>query len=238
MDITKHYFLTGAILLSLGLSACSDDDDPAMPSTPLEASYTVTVTNITNGQPLTPLAVILHESTFESWTLGAAASLGLENLAESGDPTVFVTESFISPGVVDTAASSSGAFGPGAQKSVSITVPYSADLHLSVATMLANTNDAFTGVNNWKIGDLAVGDSATILAKVYDAGTEKNTESSSTMPGPAAGGEGFNSARDDIDVITIHPGVVTTDDGLTGSALNESHRWLNSAAKIMVLRSN
>lgn len=238
MDIPKNYFLTVALLLSLGLSACSDDDDPVMPTQPIDASYTVTVTNITNGQPLTPLAVILHESTYAAWTLGDPASQGLENLAESGNPAIFVTESFISPGVIDTSASGNGPFGPGTQESVSLTIPYTADLQLSVATMLANTNDAFTGVNNWKIGDLAVGESATVLTKVYDAGTEKNTETSATMPGPAAGGEGFNSARDDINVITIHPGVVTTDDGLTGSALNETHRWLNTAAKIVVLRSN
>ena len=238
MDLQKKYMLTVALSLSLGLSACSDDDDGVMSVQPVDASYVVTVTNITNGQPLTPLAVVLHESGYDAWQLGASASQGLEMLAESGNPADFLTESTANANVMETAASTNGPFGPGAQESVSMTVTHSADLQLSIAAMLANTNDAFTGVNNWKIGDLAVGETATILTKVYDAGTEKNTETSATMPGPAAGGEGFNSDRDDLNVITIHPGVVSTDDGLTGSALNETHRWLNSAAKIVVLRSN
>ena len=238
MNLHKKLMITVALSLSLGLSACSDNDDGAMSPKPIDANYVVTVTNISNGQPLTPLAVVLHASGFNAWQLGASASQGLEVLAESGNPADLLSESAADVNVISTVASVNGPFGPGAEESVSMTVTHSMDLQLSVAAMLANTNDAFTGINNWKIGDLAVGDSATVLAKVYDAGTEKNTESSATMPGPAAGGEGFNMDRDDIDVVTIHPGVVTTDDGLMSSALNESHRWLTSAAKIVVQRMN
>ena len=238
MELHKKFMLAVTLSLTLGLSACSDDDDGVMSPQPIDASYEVTVTNITNGQPLTPLAVVLHESGFDAWQLGASATEGLEMLAESGSPADFLSASAANTNVIDTASSSNGPFGPGAQESVSMTVTHSMDLQLSVASMLANTNDAFTGVNAWGIGDLAVGESASVLAKVYDAGTENNTESSATMPGPAAGGEGFNSARDDIDVVLIHPGVVTIDDGLMDSALNESHRWLNSAAKIVVQRVN
>jgi len=239
MDIPKNIMLSVAISLSLGLSACGNDDDPMSITKPVDATYRVTVTNLTNGQPLTPLAVVIHESGYDSWKLGAPASPGLEVLAESGNPADFLAESMANNKVIDSAASNNGPFGPGAQESVNMTVTYSAGMQLSIAAMLANTNDAFTGVKNWTIGGLAVGESATILAMVYDAGTEKNTETSATMPGPAAGGEGFNSTRDDIiDVITIHSGVVSTDDGLTGSALNESHRWQNKAAKIVVQRTN
>jgi hypothetical protein len=103
--------------------------------------------------------------------------------------------------------------------------------------MLANTNDAFTGIRNWNIGGLAVGDSNSIMARVYDAGTEANSETVDSMPGPAAMGEGFNVVRDDLDRLTVHSGVVTADDGLLTSALNESHRWLGQAAKVMVTRT-
>ncbi len=238
MNFHKNYSLSVALSLLVGLSACSDNDDGVISPKPIDASYMVTVTNISNGQPLTPLAVVIHESGYDSWQLGASVSQGLEILAESGNPANFLAESMANANVIDSIASSNGPFGPGAQESVSMTVAHSADLQLSIAAMLANTNDAFTGVKNWKIGDLSVGESATTLARVYDAGTEENTETHATMPGPVAGGEGFNGDRNDINVVTIHPGVVTSDDGLTDSALNESHRWLSSVAKIAVQRLN
>lgn len=87
------------------------------------------------------------------------------------------------------------------------------------------------------IGDLAVGESKTIYAHPYDAGTEENTETASTIPGPAGGGEGFNAQRLDRDFVSAHSGVVTSDDGLATSALDESHRFLAPVAKIVVTRT-
>lgn len=42
----------------------------------------------------------------------------------------------------------------------------------------------------------------------------------------ADGGEGFNAARSDInDIVRGDGGVVTADDGLSSSVLNQSHRF-------------
>jgi hypothetical protein len=218
----------------LTLSACKHDEDDDMM---VQATYEITVFNLTNGQPLTPLGTVVHESGYMPWQLGEAVSVGLETLAESGDPSGFLTEADADAAVVMSASSSGGPFGPGSSKMVSITVGHSASLQLSVASMLANTNDAFTGVRNWDIGGLAVGDSASTMTHVFDAGTEANTETMGTMPGPAAGGEGFNATRETLNKLTIHGGVVTMDDGLVTSALDESHRWLGQAAKLMVVRT-
>ena len=112
-----------------------------------------------------------------------------------------------------------------------------ADSFISVATMLVNTNDGFTGVNAMAIGEMAVGDTQTVRSIVYDAGTEANTETAGTIPGPADGGEGFNQVRDDrADQVTMHSGVVSNDDGLAGSVLDEQHRFDNPAAMIMITR--
>jgi hypothetical protein len=201
-----------------------------------QAIYDITVYNLTNGQPFTPLGVVIHEPGYQAWQLGSAVSSGLETLAESGDPSAFITEADANTDVVATTNSSNGPFGPGSSETVSITVDHSSTLQLSVASMLANTNDAFTGVTNWTIGGLAVGDSSSTMTHVFDAGTEANTETMDTIPGPAGGGEGFNAARETLNKLTIHSGVVTTDDGLTTSALDESHRWLGQAAKVVVTR--
>jgi len=228
----------------LTLSACGDsnndnnNDDGNNGGSTVDATYDVTVYNLTSGQPLTPLGVVVHEPAYMPWELGETVGAGLEMLAEEGDASDFLNEANADAAVVTSVSSGNMAFGPGSSKTVTVTVDHSTSLQLTVASMLANTNDAFTGVRNWNIGELAVGDSASTMTRVYDAGTEANTETAASMPGPAADGEGFNVARDDLlDRLTVHGGVVTADDGLTTSALNESHRWLGQAAKVVVTRT-
>jgi len=226
----------------LTLSACGsssnnndndNNDDPVA-----QATYDVTVYNLTSGQPLTPLGVVVHKPAYMPWKLGETVSAGLEMLAEQGVPTDFLSEADANTAVVISANSGTLAIGPGDAATVTVTVDHSTSLQLTVASMLANTNDAFTGVSNWDIGGLAVGNSASTMTYVFDAGTEANSETAATMPGPAAMGEGFNVDRNDlVDRLTIHGGVVTADDGLTTSALDESHRWLGQAAKVVVTRT-
>jgi hypothetical protein len=80
-----------AAVMALSLAACSDDDKSPTPTptptqtpTPVDVSYDVTVTNLTNAQPLSPVAVILHAEG-NLWTLGESASVELETMAEGGD---------------------------------------------------------------------------------------------------------------------------------------------------------
>jgi hypothetical protein len=230
-DKTIHYIV--AIVLLALLSACNHDDDNKMDSM---ATFEIKVANASNGQPLTPVAVVAHTSGYQPWQVGGAASAGLEMLAEGGDVTQFIAEADADASVEATVSSTNGPFGPGAAETVTIQVKPDNSLQISVAAMLANTNDAFTGLANISVGDLMMGDSISMMAHVYDAGTENNSETAATMPGPAAGGEGFNAARDDTDFVSIHAGVVSADDGLSTSALDESHRWLGSAAKISITR--
>ena len=213
----------------LALSACKHDDD--------EATYDITVYNLTNGQPFTPLGVVIHKPGYTPWQLGNAVSNGLEILAESGDPSSFLSEADANSAVRKSTSSTNGPFGPGSSESVTITVDHSSKLKLSLASMLANTNDAFTGVSNWHIGGLEKGESISTMTSAFDAGTESNTEAAATIPGPAGGGEGYNAAREPLDKLTVHAGVVTADDGLATSALDESHRWLGQVAKVIVTRT-
>ena len=216
------------------ISACSDNNNDN--TTQAMAKYQIKVYNLTANQPLTPVAVITHESGFKAWQLGMSASTGLEKLAESGDNSDFLNTSKTDTMVMAT-ASGSGAITPGNSETISISSIEKNDLQISIASMLANTNDAFTGVANWDVGSLAVNESTMMLTRVFDAGTEKNTEMAGTIPGPADGGTGYDATRDDlVDKVLISPGVVTSDDGLSTSVLNESHRWLEYAAKVVITR--
>ncbi len=86
------------------------------------------------------------------------------------------------------------------------------------------------------LDSLALHDSRSIEVTAYDAGTEANSESATSVPGPAAGGEGYNSTRDDRNTVGGHPSVISADDGLGGSALNVSHRFDNPVARITIRR--
>ena len=244
MQSNKLRTVAATFVAVLGLSACSDDDDNNNNDNvvlPIEATYMVTVSNVTSAQFLTPLGVVIHKHGYAAWETGSTASIGLEELAESGSPATFLAEADANANVIAYTNSEGGAFPAGSSKSVSITVEESAGLHVTVASMLANTNDAFTGLTSWHISDLAVGESMATLSHVYDAGTESNTEAATDIPGPAgnmAGTEGFSTDRGDlVNVVTIHGGVVTQSDGLMTSALTEKDRWLGPAAKVLVTRT-
>lgn len=224
-----------ALVLPLVLSACFHDDDDDNDKQTL--SYRISLTNLTNHQPLSPLAVVLHNSGYTSWQTGSAATDGLEMLAEGGATTDFLAEADGDTQVLAT-GTGSGLIMPGASDMVDITTSSDGanQLQLSLATMLVNTNDAFTGVAGHSLNGLGVGESQQFYAHAYDAGTEANTETAATIPGPAGGGEGYNSARDDVDFVTIHSGVVSADDGLSASALDESYRFNGPVAMITVTR--
>lgn len=229
--MTKRTSLVAAALLPLALSACfhnSDDD---------EYRFQVSVTNLTNNQPLSPLAVVLHHAGYHAWTDGMAATAGLEALAEGGDTSGFLADADADNTVLVT-ASGTGLIMPGATDTVELMPMTDNNLQLSVASMLVNTNDAFTGISAASLGNLHRGESLQFYANGYDAGTEANSETAGTIPGPASGGtgEGYNATRDDLDFVSIHAGVVTADDGLSTSALDESHRFNGPVSLIRITR--
>lgn len=250
-----------ALLLSLLLTACGGDgkknnssssmsssstSSSAMSSSSLSSSsvpmvkLSVMVTNLTAGQPLSPTAIVIHKPSFKAFSVGMSASVELERIAESGDSDAFLAAASANTAIFTSGKADAG-IPPGMTTTVMLeTSVMDADktqLRLTALSMLGNTNDGFTGLNSVDISKLAVGESMTIDTISYDAGTEKNTESAATVPGPAAGGEGFNSTRDDMpSTIAMHPGIISKDDGLATSALTSVNRWDNPVAKITITR--
>lgn len=230
--------LMTVLLSSLLLAACSDSDDNNSSSDNGDADpatrFEVSVVNLTNNQPLSPIAVISHDSGFTPWAIGSPASSGLEQMAEGGDNTELITSEL--DGSVASGVSGTGPVGPGGNQTISITPDSDAESLLTVTTMLVNTNDAFAGVSHVDVSALAVGESMTLTAPVYDSGTESNSEAAGTIPGPIDGGEGYNPTRDDTDRVSRHAGVVTVDGGLATSVLDESHRFDNPVMRITITR--
>lgn len=220
------------------LSACDDKDSSSSmvnevvtPPAPVNYSYQLTVTNLTYAQPMSPIAVALHNEE-QFWEVGLPSSEALEIMAESGENSDLLAQEYVLSG-----ASGAGMLMPGMSETIDVTLTDTMPTMFSVATMLVNTNDAFTGVNAMDIANLAVGESISLTTSSYDAGTEKNTEQAETIPGPAGGGEGLNAMRDDVDFVAMHPGVVSNEDGLTMSALTFDHRFDNPTLKVVIERT-
>jgi len=236
--LTKIGAITACMLLLGACGSSNDDDDD---DTVSNAEFEVRLTNLTNGQTLSPVAVMLHNSGFNSFIDGQASSLALELLAEGGDNTDVLGEVQAATQHV-ASASTAGAVGPGAvSPAVTLTVPNDDldDLRLSVISMLVVTNGAFTGLNATDISNMQTGESRTFNGPTWDSGTEANTETAATIP--ALAGEGFNPARNDIfDRVRFHQGVVTSaspEFGLATSALTDTHRFLNPSSRIVVTRT-
>ncbi|MCO7251645.1 spondin domain-containing protein [Pseudoalteromonas sp. Ps84H-4] len=193
--------------------------------------FTVQVTNLTAAQPFSPVAVIAHTDGM-LWQIGEPASSALELMAEGGDNSELLASEYTLQ-----SASAESPLPPGQQVTMVLTTGELDSLKISVATMLVNTNDAFTGLNAIDVSSLAVNESLSRTSFSYDAGTEANSEAAGTIPGPADSGEGFNEMRDDINRVAMHPGVVTQDDGLASSVLTSQYKFDNPVAQIVITRT-
>lgn len=231
------------------LTACSGDNSSiANPPPPAAttADFEVTLVNLTAGQPLSPMVAVAHNAGFSMFNVGEPASVALEHLAEAGESAQMAALASASKSVHAAAVASGGPLMGAADKraTVTLTVPLAAlpDLRLSMASMLGNTNDGFAGLDAQPLATLAVGARLDARLLGNDAGTELNTESADTVPGPATEGsggkrEGFNPARDDVvNAVHLHPGVVSKDDGLPTSALSQAQRWDNPVALVSIKR--
>ena len=159
--------------------------------------YTLTVANVSamRGSIVTPIAPILyatHDATWSLFTVGGAASAGVEHLAEDGSPAQALADETGAPGVgmigvqaltMERPADSPGPAQPGEHFQFTV-APDAAHPYLTLASMVGQTNDAFWGTDPMGIRLLdqdgnprpaadVSSDFANQLA-IWDAGTEAN----------------------------------------------------------------
>lgn len=222
MKFLTTFFSTTALLCTFLFSGTTMASD--------YSQYEITVTNITQGEIFTPIMATSHRRGTKLFKLGDAASTELEMLAEGGD-TGPLTNSLISSGAALDVVTADGVLLPG--DSLTLTVRTDRrHSHISVASMLVPTNDAFFAVNGIR-GPYGY-TTKTIFSPAYDAGSENNDESCDHIPGPpfACNGEGFNEASGE-GYVYIHPGIHG------GADLSvASYNWNNPVAKITIRRIN
>src|SRR5712692_2420057 len=222
--------LLGTLLAACGLLgkiAWADEDADSGDGQRFE----ITVTNLTRGQQFTPILVATHTKEVNLFKLGAPASPQLATLAEEGNTGPLATLLLGMPEVKDV-VTAVGLTNPGQSKTVIVQSGRKFE-HVSVAAMLIPTNDGFFAINNVEgpKGEHVL----TLFSPAYDAGSERNDELCSSIPGPfftecggpggdakVGGGEGY---------VHIHAGI----HGIGN--LNASQRdWRNPVAKIMIRR--
>ncbi len=190
-----------------------------------ETGLHLTVRNITSGQPLTPPIAVVHDPGATLLPQNADSLDGLEELAEAGAQSALAASLGDISGVKGVFSLDPPPILPGEE--VTADIAASPGDHVSVISMLACTNDAIT------IGTLVVSESGQAMSsgRVYDAGTEDNAETASTVPclGGESAGVSNADSPDGEGRIAHHQGIAGDAD-LTG----EQHGWDNVAMQLFL----
>ena len=189
-------------------------------------TYTVTITNVTRGQVITPPVLVSHRAGFELFTPGQPARPELVKLAEDGvtdDLRAFLSAQ---SGTYDVIASSSG-IPPGASQTLTIRTRLGFS-HLTAVGMLATTNDGFFAIQGIRVPLFGV---LEVNAHAYDAGSEANNESCAFIPGPPCGSRGVRDPGGAEGYVHIHAGIHGGAD-----LVPATHDWRNPVAEIRIER--
>jgi hypothetical protein len=182
--------------------------------------YDITVTNLTDKQVLSPPIFATHKPTIHMWQLGERASEELRQIAEEGKNAAMAVK-FQNTSTNVQALPDSQHIMPG--QSVVIHIKAADGDVLSGAMMLAQTNDGFTGLDNFALSGAA----STQQANAYDAGTEENTEKASDVPGDPFKGMA-RAPTTPQQTITKHPGIAGNAD------LTPDFDWTDPVARITI----
>lgn len=155
-----------------GIEAIAEDGAPGVHAEELAALTGVTV-------PLSPGAFAVHTSDVQFFTDGAAASPGIEAIAEDGIPTAFADALPGIDGVGDSGAFGEAPIGPGGSYAFEIEAE-SGD-YFSFATMFVQSNDLFyafdpEGLALFDEDDMPISGDRTGGVALWDAGTEVDEE--------------------------------------------------------------
>jgi hypothetical protein len=220
---------------------------PATAQPPL-ATYEVTLTNLTSGQPLTPPVVATHRGAYSAFDVGKPASEGVRQIAENGNSAALLDELEGTKHVSASLQTTTGPLVPGGlpgsamfEDSVTFEITAAPGANrISMVSMLICTNDGFTGLDRVKLPN-RVGHSLTIGTNAYDAGTEINTEDFADIVPPCQdligvstgepGATMSNPALAEDGVIHHHPGIQGIAD-----LVPSVHGWTDPVARITVTR--
>lgn len=199
--------------------------------------YEVTIKNLATGQPFSPPLLATHGKDVDVFSVGNAATAGVQAIAEDGNNAVLAAALGGLGSVHDVVASATPIFRAGqAGSSLTLTIEARGNAdHLSLVTMLICTNDGFSGLDGVKLpgGFHPV----TYLTTAYDGGTEANDELYTHIVDPCGAIGPVMVAPDGMNLRTGTAGNIAMHPGLTGAGdLTAAHSWTNPVLEITVRR--
>ena len=239
---TGIFAITGIVAMLTIISVAGIPESNAV--TP--KTYEVTITNLTQGQPLTPPLLVTHAKDAGFFTVGEMASEEIKQLAENGNSSPLIEMLESKRDIVDIVQGETPlvpANDPG-ETGLSHTQTFEVSTsgnqrYLSFASMLVCTNDGFTGIDSVKLPIKH----KTLYAIAYDARTEVNTEDFADMVPPCQGAIGVSSGEKGTgqsNPTIAEDGIIISHAGIVGDAdlLEEVHEWGNPVVKIDIARIN
>jgi hypothetical protein len=219
-------FLPALLVLLLGAlfaigPAVADDDDARA------KQYRVTVENLTpaGSQPLSPPLLVVHANRADVWSVGDIASHGVAAIAEDANNSVLESALTGFPGVRSVSTGAGDAIPPGGSGSYMVETEGRYN-RLTLLTMLVNTNDAFTGLDSLRLDSRRT----TLRTAAYDAGSEKNNQLRSHIPGPCCGNPFVRDPEGRV--IGMHEGIVANRGDLDPAV----YGWTDPVARITIER--
>ena len=178
-------------------------------------SLTVTLTNTSDSQPMTPPVVVLHnapdaDNGARFFEPGQPASSQIIAIAENGDngPMLDLIGYLTDQGRVSEHAvgfadpENPGPLLPGMTATVDLDLQ-SDDQRMTIVSMVVCTNDGFSAAN---AHTLAADVTETFVTPVFDAGSETNVLSLNYWVPPCSPDGSDNITDDENGSITMHPG--------------------------------
>lgn len=191
-------------------------------------TYRVTITNLTESQPITPPVVVTHRAGIHLFVPGEAPPPPLVPLAEDGDfaPLVEILEGIAQ--VHQVMVASDAPIPPGGSATVEIEARGRA-VYLSAVGMLATTNDTFFGLDSYLL--LGSHWRSSLEVPAWDAGSEEDNELCQFIPGPPCESPGERATENAEGFVHVSSGI----DGI-GDLPAELWSWNNPVVRIDVTR--
>jgi Spondin_N len=191
-----------------------------------QRSWQVTITNLTRpgSQPLSPPLVVVHSRRADVWSVGEIANHGVAAIAEDANNTVLESALAVLPGIRSVRTVEGGPIMPGASRTFNVRSRGNHD-RLSLLTMLVNTNDAFTGLDSLHLR----GRGAVLSKGAYDAGSERNNERATHIPGPCCNNPFVRDPEGAV--IRMHGGITGVGDLAPGT-----YGWTDPVVRISIVR--
>ncbi len=205
-------------------------------------TYTVTITNLMKGQPLSPPIIATNYGSGQFFKPGSTANWGVQQIAENGNNTPLYESAVqdMKDGFVTDVQRATAPLVPKGSpadamfdQSVTLTIRAKTTDRINLVSMLGCTNDGFAGFNAARL-PRAKGRTVHVPVYDYDAGTEENTEDFADLGAACQGAIGVKSTLGAVGTsmtdwqlaeggsIHRHEGIFgASDDGL----LEDVHGW-------------